>query len=107
MLFLALCSTVRSVLKSWRAAVTRPNLGFALRTTAASFIALYLALLIGLDDPKWAPMTVWIVAQGNRGMSISKGKWRFVGTLIGASVGLAIIALFERLPGLYMVELGT
>lgn len=105
MLFLAICSTVSSVVKSWLAAVTRPNLGFALRTTAASFIALYLALLIGLDDPKWAPMTVWIVAQGNRGMSISKGQWRFLGTLIGAGVGIAILTLFVRNPVLAMVVL--
>src|ERR1700712_2109468 len=105
MLFLAICSTVSSVVKSWLAAVTRPNLGFALRTTAASFIALYLALLIGLDDPKWAPMTVWIVAQGNRGMSISKGQWRFLGTLIGAGVGIAILTLFVRNAVLALVAL--
>ncbi len=105
MLLPAIYSTILSSVKTWRAAITRPNLSFALRTTVASFIALYLALLIGLDDPKWAPMTVWIVAQGNRGMSISKGKWRFVGTLIGASVGVAVIALFVRTPALSMVML--
>lgn len=100
-------SAVLLAIKARLPAIPRQSVGFALRTTAASFIALYLALLIGLDDPKWAPMTVWIVAQGSRGMSISKGKWRFVGTVIGAGVGTALITLFVRSPVAAMVALAV
>lgn len=78
--------------------VTWPAVSFALRTTAASLTALYIAFLMNLDDPKWAAMTVWIVAQGNRGMSVSKGKYRFAGTLIGASVGIALMGTFAQTP---------
>lgn len=107
MLLMSFYSTVLAAVKARLPAISRQNLGFAVRTTAASFIALYLALLIGLDDPKWAPMTVWIVAQGNRGMSLSKGKWRFVGTVIGAGIGAALIPLFVRAPVSAMVVLAV
>lgn len=78
--------------------VTWSTVGFAVRTTAASLVALYLAFLMNFDDPKWAAMTVWIVAQGSRGMSVSKGKYRFAGTLIGAAVGVTLMGPFPQTP---------
>lgn len=95
---------VRSVLPAFQIVlpfdITWPAMRFAIRTTAASLIALYVAFLMDLDDPKWAAMTVWIVAQGNRGMSVSKGKYRFAGTFVGASVGIFLMAVFPHAPGL-------
>ncbi|TXI05050.1 MAG: FUSC family protein [Rhizobium sp.] len=79
--------------------------GFALRTTAASLVALYIAFLLNLDDPKWAPMTVWIVAQSSRGMSLSKGQYRIVGTIVGAFAAVAMISLFSQLPELFILSL--
>ncbi|MDB5654010.1 MAG: hypothetical protein JWQ94_1623 [Tardiphaga sp.] len=79
--------------------------GFALRTTAASLIALYLAFLLNLDDPKWAAMTVWIVAQGSRGMSLSKGQYRFAGTVVGAAVAMLLTALFAQTPEIFLPAL--
>ncbi|MDT8870229.1 FUSC family protein [Komagataeibacter rhaeticus] len=32
-------------------------------------------------------MTTWIVAQNSRGQSLSKARWRLLGTLGGAVVG--------------------
>ena len=75
--------------------------GFAVRTTAASLVALYIALLLDLDEPKWAAMTVWIVAQSSRGMSLSKSQYRLLGTVAGAAVGLALVALFAQTPELF------
>jgi uncharacterized membrane protein YccC len=79
--------------------------GFALRTTAASLIALYIAFLLNLDDPKWAAMTVWIVAQGSRGMSLSKGQYRFAGTVVGAMVAIVLTALFAQTPEIFLPAL--
>lgn len=81
--------------------------GFALRTTAASLVALYLAFLLDLDEPKWAAMTVWIVAQSSRGMSLSKSQYRLLGTIAGAGVGLALVALFAQTPELFFVALAA
>jgi uncharacterized membrane protein YccC len=83
------------------------SVGFAVRTTVASLIALYIAFLIDLDDPKWAAMTVWIVAQGSRGMSVSKGQYRIAGTAIGAVVAITLIAVFSQTPGLFVVALAV
>lgn len=81
--------------------------GFAVRTTAASLVALYVALLLDLDEPKWAAMTVWIVAQSSPGMSLSKSQYRLLGTVAGAVVGLALVALFAQTPELFLGALAV
>lgn len=80
---------------------------FAIRTTAASLIALYIAFLMNLDDPKWAAMTVWIVAQPNRGMTLSKSQYRIVGTVIGAAVALILTAFFAQAPEMFLLALAV
>lgn len=85
---------------SWR------NVGFAMRTTAASLVALYVAFLLDLDNPKWAAMTVWIVAQSSRGMSLSKSRFRIIGTVVGATVAVTLIALFAQIQEMFIPALG-
>ncbi|MCK0195822.1 FUSC family protein [Ancylobacter sp. 6x-1] len=82
--------------------ITWAALGFALRTTAASLVALYIAFRLDLEDPKWAAMTVWVVAQNSRGMSLAKSRYRILGTLVGAVVAVTLIALFAQSPGLFI-----
>ncbi len=77
-----------------------------MRTTAASLAALYIAFLLDLDDPKWAAMTVWIVAQSSRGMSLSKSRFRLIGTVVGAAVAVTLIALFAQVQELFIPALG-
>ncbi|MFC4274145.1 FUSC family protein [Achromobacter aloeverae] len=84
-----------------------PGLGFAVRTTVASLLAFYLALRMQMDNPKWAAMTVWIVAQGTRGMSLSKGRYRAVGTLAGATVAVALVGTLSQAPWLFLACLAT
>jgi uncharacterized membrane protein YccC len=82
--------------------VPRADLVFALRTTAASFIALYVALLLHLQEPQWAMMTVFIVAQPFAGMTLAKGLFRVVGTVTGAGATVAIGALLGHSPALLL-----
>lgn len=70
---------------------SRPALAFALRTAAAALAALLAALALGLDNPHWAAMTVWIVAQPTRGMVVSKGLYRLAGTMAGSMAAALII----------------
>jgi uncharacterized membrane protein YccC len=83
------------------------SIAFAVRTTAASLIALYIAFRMNLGDPKWAATTVWIVAQGNRGMSLSKSRYRIFGTAAGAVAALLLVALFAQTPELFVLALAT
>lgn len=77
---------------------------FSVRTTFTSLLALYLALALQLEDPHWAAMTVWIVAQPMRGMALSKGYFRFLGTLIGAVMAIFLIAAFDQTPSLFLIS---
>lgn len=85
---------------AWLFAPSAANLGFALRTTCAALLALTLALWMEMDSPQWAAMTAWIVAQNSRGQSLSKARWRLIGTFIGAICGIAYLAAFPQSPWL-------
>ena len=50
----------------WLDHQTTVGLTFALKTFAASLLALYIAFWAGLDDPRWAFLTVYIVSQPDR-----------------------------------------
>jgi uncharacterized membrane protein YccC len=64
---------------------------FALRTTCAGLIALVIAHALGLEQPQWAMMTVFIVSQPVAGMVLAKGLFRLAGTLIGALATVAMV----------------
>ncbi|MFM0032442.1 FUSC family protein [Paraburkholderia madseniana] len=100
-------AALRNVLRRSLPSPTWVSIAFAVRTTAASLIALYIAFRMNLDDPKWAATTVWIVAQANRGMSLSKSQHRILGTAVGAVVALALVALFAQTPDLFALALAT
>jgi uncharacterized membrane protein YccC len=90
----------------WLYAPRGEAVGFAVRTTIAALLSLIVAMWMELDSPQWAPMTVWIVAQGSRGESLSKARWRLVGTAIGAISAVALIAAFPQAPWLFFPAIG-
>ena len=83
------------------------GLGFGLRTAGASLLALYIAFLTSMHEPQWAAMTVFIVAQGDRGMSLAKGRNRIAGTLVGAAMAVLLIAMFAQAPELFVIALAS
>ncbi|AQS87300.1 fusaric acid resistance protein FusB [Neoasaia chiangmaiensis NBRC 101099] len=85
----------------WLYAPTPQALEFAFRNTIAALLSLAIAMWMELDSPVWAPMTVWAVAQGTRGESLSKARWRLVGTVIGAVASISLIATFPQQPWLF------
>ncbi|MDQ0390742.1 FUSC family protein [Labrys monachus] len=66
---------------------------FALRSTAAGLVALAIAQALGLEQPQWAMMTVFIVSQPVAGMVLAKGLFRLGGTLAGALASIAMVKL--------------
>ena len=87
--------------------VTWDGVAYSVRTAGASLIALYIAFCMNLDDPKWAAITVWVVAQNSRGMSVSKSQYRILGTALGAVAALVLVALFAQTPGLFLLGLAA
>ena len=64
---------------------------FALRTTLVGIVALLVAYFLGLEQPQWAMMTVFIVSQPVAGMVLAKGFFRLAGTLIGAIASVLMV----------------
>ena len=69
---------------------------FAAKTTASALIALLVAFTFNLDQPQWALLTVFIVAQPQSGLVFAKSFYRIIGTLVGAAVALLFVALFAQ-----------
>src|SRR5580700_1505813 len=72
------------------------DMNFALRTTLAGIAAMFVAMWLQLDTPRWAIWTVFIVSPPVRGNALRKTVARIVGTLIGCVVGVAAVALFPQ-----------
>jgi uncharacterized membrane protein YccC len=62
----------------------------------SALLALLIAFTFNLDQPKWAMLTVFIVAQPRSGLVLAKSCYRIIGTLVGASLALLLVALFAQ-----------
>lgn len=78
--------------------LSREHFLFMLRITAAVLVAIGVAILLGLEYPYWAGMTVVVVTQPLRGMIWTKGLYRFIGTLVGALFGVGLSLSFHDQP---------
>jgi uncharacterized membrane protein YccC len=102
--------------KSWWDAVSQTfritpqvsaMIGFSVRTYLASMMALGIAFALQLDSPYWAWVTVWIVSQGTPGVTLSKGLFRAIGTIMGSICAIVLIALFAQTPELFVLALAV
>ena len=80
---------------------------FAAKTTLSALIALLVAFTFDLDQPQWALLTVFIVAQPHSGMVLAKSFYRIIGTLVGAAVALLFVALFAQERVLFLSALAV
>ena len=67
------------------------RLSFGLRTCLAAFLSIVIAHAFGLEHPQWAAMTVWASSQPLREHLLERSLWRFLGTISGVFVGIALI----------------
>jgi uncharacterized membrane protein YccC len=70
---------------------TAVGLTFAVKTFAASLLALYIAFWAGLDEPRWAFLTVFAVSQPDSGLVLAKSFYRILGTIAGLLVAIALV----------------
>ncbi|CAI8705326.1 FUSC family protein [Pseudomonas sp. IT-P294] len=83
----------------------RRALQFAIKTLLGGGLALWLALRWGLEQPAWALMTAFIVAQPLSGMVVQKGLARLLGTLIGTIMSVVFMSVFAQTPWLFLLAL--
>lgn len=82
-------------------------LQFAIKTLLGGGLALWCAFRFGLEQPQWALMTAFIVAQPLSGMVVQKGLARLLGTLVGTAMSVAIVGAFAQTPWLFLLALAT
>lgn len=84
-----------------------PRLLFGVRLAASVCLALFVTYYLELPNPFWAATTAAIVCQPNLGAALQKGRYRALGTVIGALVLVCLLALFpqQRIPFLLCLTL--
>lgn len=82
-----------------RLGVLAPRLLFGLRLSASVCLALFITYYLELQNAFWAATTAAIVCQPNLGASIQKGRFRALGSTIGALVVVSLLALFPQQRG--------
>jgi len=79
-----------------------PKLKRALAASLSVVIAFLFPLYYGIIDTTSAAMTVMVIATTDTlGASLAKGFFRVIGTIIGAVIGITLIALFPQERFLY------
>jgi uncharacterized membrane protein YccC len=73
---------------------------FSVKSFAASMLAVYVSMRIGLPRPFWAMMTAYIVSAPFAGPTRSKGIYRLAGTFLGAGAALALVPNLVNAPEL-------
>ena len=87
---------------AWLQEPTVASLVFAFKTYAASLLGLFIAFWAGLDDPRWAFLTVFIVSQPDSGLVLAKGFYRILGTIGGLLVTIPLVFAFCQYGELFL-----
>lgn len=74
-----------------------------LKTVTAGLLALGIAMLLDLQQPRIAMTTVFVLMQPFSGMVLAKSFYRILGTAVGTIAALLLGALFVQQPELYML----
>lgn len=69
--------------------------GRAAQLFVATAAALGLAWALGLTNPFWAAMPIWVVSQAFREDLVIRGILRVLGTMLGAGLGLVAVAFLH------------
>src|ERR1700730_3575266 len=89
----------------WLDHETAVGLTFAVKTFAASLLALSIAFWAGLDDPRWSFLTVFVVSQPDSGLVLAKGFYRILGTIAGVLVTIALVFGLAQYGELFVAAL--
>lgn len=69
---------------------------YGLRLWVSVSLALFVAYQLELDNAYWAAATAGVVCQPGLGASLRKGRYRCVGTIVGAMTIVALTAAFPQ-----------
>jgi uncharacterized membrane protein YccC len=78
---------------------------FAFKAFLAGLLALFIAFWLGLDQPRWALLTVFVVSQPDSGQVLAKGFYRILGTTAGVLVSIALVFGLSQSGELFLAAL--
>jgi uncharacterized membrane protein YccC len=78
---------------------------FAVKTFVAGLLALYVAFWLGLDEPRWALLTVYVVSQPEGGLVLAKSFYRALGTAAGLLFSTLLVFTFAQYGELFVPSL--
>lgn len=84
---------------------SQSELLFSVKSFAASMLALYIALSIGLPRPFWAMLTVYVVSNPLTGAVRSKAVFRVCGTILGSAATVLLVPRLANAPALLSLAL--
>lgn len=79
----------------------------AIKTALAATVAIYVALSLNWDNPKWAGFAVAFVSLATIGQSFIKAAMRMLGTLLATVMALLLLGLFPQERWLFMAALSS
>lgn len=71
---------------------------FSTNCFIAAILALFISLAIGLDQPYWAMITVYVTSQPLSGGVKAKAAYRLIGTLLGGIAAVILVPIFLNNP---------
>ena len=101
-------SAIEQFLAQWLFFSFSDKLKFGIKVSLSLMLAYMIPMAMGWSQPNTAAITVMLIATtGVVGESVMKGAIRVIGTVIGATIGLTLIALFpqDRMTYLLVVSL--
>lgn len=81
-----------------RPAIDPRTLAFAIRTTAATLLSLWLGFSLQLDNPYLGAITIWLIARPGVRATMILSVARFTGTLAGCLGAVFIMAIVAQQP---------
>lgn len=73
----------------------RKSFHYGLRLSFSAWLAFTIATVIGIQNAFWAAMPIFVVAQATRGLTLERGIYRVLGTIIGAIAGFGILQFID------------
>jgi uncharacterized membrane protein YccC len=89
----------------WLDDETTTAVTFAVKTFVAGLLALYVSFWLGLDEPRWAILTVYVVSQPESGLVLAKSFYRALGTAAGLLFSTLLVFMFAQYGGLFVPSL--
>src|SRR5271163_4935210 len=80
---------------------------FSAKTFAAALLALFISFWLALDEPYWALLTVFVVAQPDSGLVLAKGFYRLLGTAVGILVTTTLVFGLAQYGELFIASLAA